>query len=376
MPLDSGKGSTISLGMIQAHSSSTGHRNSGNSHQLLNRPNHVDQPCPMPPPSTKDRYTVSSRTSVTGSDEEGRDGSGSDTATADQKDAEDEEEDGVAPSDSAIILDDHQAGHTREENADSLTAVGQKRRHSLSPEEEAPPATKIKTAKCDREIQERQEMSDDDDYTGVDLISDSDEVDLSAEHLEESLVIASQGVMLDDRNAQWMDSSHNWGSFDCDGSLFLTNTPYFAEQYSLSDPIALANEAGFETPTSVVDENTALSRTSNKRRRVRFADPVSPLGEAFDDRLSKLSQQDPSAACDRENEEPATRRGKIAKSDSNPKPSQKDRCMVPAESTQWHTPQMPSNSIDRDPEDCESWSGYESKGINDGVVLPANLRLF
>ncbi|KAI9876229.1 MAG: hypothetical protein M1830_006980 [Pleopsidium flavum] len=131
---------------------------------------------------------------------------------------------------------------------------------------------------------ENAENSDEDDYNGVDLISDSDEEEPEVEQLEEKMIIDSE----DDNEAVIQSprvsmgppsiSSGGWDGFDLDDGVFLSDVPFFDEQISRNDPnllneIAIYNAASFfEGLDSQGLDCEAV--TSPTPRRVRFEEEV------------------------------------------------------------------------------------------------------
>lgn len=364
MPNNLGKHPQVSMSVIQSYSSPTGHKAPDHDHNLLHRPNHSDQRCPIPapPPSQTDKGTANSLISLTGGEEGKNNGGGSD-AESDKKDTddEDEDEDGVAPSESAIILDDSQAGHKHEERACSRTIAGQKRKRSVSLEGETLANAEAEDVKRTRKAEEAIENSDADDYAGVDLISDSEEVDCSIEKLEEGHIIASEEDRRDDLDLALGFSPEDWYEFDMHSGLVFPDYHYLEGQYSRTDPVTLSNEVELYNSTVIVRDQSPPPRTSNGRRRVRFADLPHglPSGDG-----SETSQDMQSSSYRWEKDKtPNTRRGKIVEGDDDecgspqknsrksqvePKPSQKRR--------------VRSNSFDENFEgSCGSSSGYESK---------------
>lgn len=130
------------------------------------------------------------------------------------------------------------------------------------------------------------ENSDEDDYNGVDLISNSEGEEPEVEQLEEKMIIDSE-----EENEATVQSpilsmgppsisSGGWDGFDLDDGVFLSDVPFFDEQISRYDPnlideIAIYNAAAsFEGPDSQDIEIDLDAVTSATTRRVRFEEEV------------------------------------------------------------------------------------------------------
>lgn len=307
----------MSRSMIQPCSSSTAHEAHDHNRNLLHHLNHSEQryPIPSPAPSQADSRTANSSTSVTGGDEGKTDGGGCD-AESDSKETDDEHEDDVAPSDSAIIVDDSQAGHTHAERTSPPTRAGQKRKRSVSLEGEdlaaVGPAVLEPEEKAD-EADEAEGISDADDYAGVDLISDSEERECTIEKLEERLIIASEEgrrdsliPALDLSSEAWHGDSFNiWGMNS--ESFFNGDLDFFGEEYGQTDPVAFSNNTELDHPTVVVRDQTSPPHICNGRR-VRFADSQSLSRISSVDDGSESPQDKQSRPYCREEDKPSNSR--------------------------------------------------------------------
>lgn len=353
--------------MISAYSSPTGHETLDNNQNLLHRPSPSDQRCPVPTPPKKDRRTPDSLTGITAG-EEGRNGGGSDAAEAENKEADDDDEDGIAPSDSAIILDDNQAGHTPKERAASLRAPGQKRKRSIALEGEASNAAEVKAEKRIRTVDEIEEWSDADDYAGVDTISDFDEVDRSVEEIEEMMIIASEENTLDNRNYPLSHFSHRLGRINHNGDPCLFESE---EQNSPFNPHTPPHEGEYYYSSNSVRDQTPPLRVSDGRRRVHFAEPVNDI---FSEDLSEFLPEMLSSPSTREDERSGTPRGKIAEGGED-----KRKCAPKTSRTsrvESQTRHVWSNSCNGSLEGSSgSSSGYESKTTNYEMATPGVLIL-
>lgn len=344
MPHNSREHPEVSLGMIQAYSSPIGYENSRNDHNLLHHSSHSDQRCPVPSPSKVERKLENPSTSVNGGDDGKHDTGSSDAAEVDKKETDDDDEDDNAPFDSAIILGDNQAGHTYRKVPAVPAAVGQKRKRDVVAQAaEALAATEAEAAKRTRKTREIEESSDADDYDGVDLISDSEEVDCSVEELEEKLIIASEeGMRLDSMGPlNW--TPDGWDGLDLDPAYFLPDHFCFEEQHNQMNPNTLVTEAEL-----YVHDNTLPPLISDGRRRVRFADPVSLPHDFSSDEVSESSRDMPMNSSRWKDEWPSTGRGTVGEGIKNARrlPSQRP---------------MSFNFNEKSESSCGNSSGYESK---------------
>lgn len=199
--------------------------------------------------------------------EEGGDDGHSDGAEADEEDENGRDGDVIAPSDSAIHRDGNRAGHIKGKS----TTGGKSSKSSSGFARQKGLVIKNSTSVKDGDHSQVDEDSfDDEDYNGVDLISDSEDGGSSAEQLEERLIIDSE------EEIPFGFSSDDDGGYDLDGGLFLSDVPYFDEQYGRNDPAVLANEIEIFNSASFFEDNTPPLPTRTGKRRVRFADPVTP----------------------------------------------------------------------------------------------------
>lgn len=315
MPSRLGKHPQVSLSMIPPCSSATAHDAHDHNRNLLHHHNHSEQryPIPTPGPSHVDNGTANSSTSVTG-DVEGKTDGGGCEAESDNKEADDEHEDDVAPSDSAIVLGDGQAGHTRADRTGSLTMAGQKRKRSVSLEGENLATAGPKDPKPDEKPGEAEEISDADDYAGVDLISDSEEVECNIEKLEENDIIASEEGRWN-RFTPTLDlSSENWYH----DSLGYDDTPYFDEEFRRTDSITLSNNSELDNPTVIIRDQSTPPCADHGRRRVHFADPQSlPLILSVDDGLESPQYEQSTSFYREEGQMSNPRRLKVSQDDGN-----------------------------------------------------------
>lgn len=268
--------------MTRTYSSATAHEAHHYNRNLLHHLNHSEQryPTPISEPSHVDNRTGTSSTSTTEDVEGNNEGRDCD-AESDNKEADDEHEDDIAPSDSAIILGTSQAGHTTAERTGFLNSAGQKRKRSVSLEGENSTTAGREDAKRYEKSERAEEVSDADDYAGVDLISDSEEVECAMEQLEESHIIASEEDRLDRFSPtldlfpeDWHTNSRN--TCDIDDDLFHPDeTPYFDEEYYRTDSNTLSNISDLDYPPVNIRDQSFPPLIHDRRRRVRFADSQS-----------------------------------------------------------------------------------------------------
>ena len=217
--------------------------------------------------------------SITSSNEEA-DGSDSDGAEADLDDDDEEDADEMAPSDTIIQNSEDQTGHKIEMGMESIANIGEP--HKCSPDNTANEerrASRRKAPKSTRQMKGKNADSDEDDYNGVDLISDSEEEEPTVEQLEEKVIIESEEEY--DGSCKTPPilpsiSSDGWTGFDLEGDLFLSDVPYFDEQIGRTDPSILAEEIEIFNSTSFSQGfyDVELPPRLTPPRRVRFAEDV------------------------------------------------------------------------------------------------------
>jgi hypothetical protein len=295
----------------------------------------------------------------TGGNKGGDDGGGCDAAETDKKDADDEDEDGCAPSDTVITLGGNQAGHKCEDGATPMVG-GQKRKIS---HEETSTTTEVPKVKRTRKAQDIEDSSDADDYAGVDLISDSEEVDLGVETLEERLIIASEEDMAVDSKVPLTILPDGWAGFDYDDEPLFSDIPYFDEDFGRTDPLSLPNEVELYDSNGILHDNTKPPRATEGGRRVRFAEPVSLPHEASGDDVSESSQDIGSNPFRWKDEWSTTLRGRIDEGKNNQRgftPNNGRKSRVGSKPRETCRARSDSCS-ERSASSCGSLSGYESK---------------
>ncbi|KAL8680933.1 MAG: hypothetical protein Q9186_002893 [Xanthomendoza sp. 1 TL-2023] len=133
---------------------------------------------------------------------------------------------------------------------------------------------------------EKAVSSDEDDYDGVDLISESGEEAPTAPPLRERAFIDFEddnavglrpGSPPNTPTEAFMTDSAGWGQVDFSIDPFLTDDIFFKEQINLLDPPESLNDTGFFESANDFTFTPPLAETP--RRRVRFAEPLMlPLG--------------------------------------------------------------------------------------------------
>ncbi|KAL8816758.1 MAG: hypothetical protein Q9223_004286 [Gallowayella weberi] len=124
-------------------------------------------------------------------------------------------------------------------------------------------------------------FSDDDDYDGVDLISESGEEVPAAAPLGERAFIDSEddhpvggrpGSPPNTPTCAFLTDPPGMGQVDFSIDPFLTDDIFFKEQINLLDPVESADDTGFFGSANDFPFTTSLAETP--RRRVRFAEPL------------------------------------------------------------------------------------------------------
>ena len=203
-----------------------------------------------PPPSKSLRKRKSPRTQdlkrneSTSSDSE--DG-GCDTSVVEEEEEEADDEDEMevfAPSGQFEDEDDYQAGLSHGD----LAAMA-------------------KAAKTMMNSAFTTDNSDDDDYNGVDLISDSEEEEPQVEQIEEQQIIDSEEENCPSPGS--LAGVDEWNSIEFDGSLFPTDVPFFDDQMIHASAALMATDIDF-----TLMARHGSSPSPPPARRVRFVDDV------------------------------------------------------------------------------------------------------
>ncbi|KAL8933591.1 MAG: hypothetical protein Q9211_005698 [Gyalolechia sp. 1 TL-2023] len=206
-------------------------------------------------------------------------GSNSDGVNADNDEGNDGDPDVRAPFDTHYAPGEGQAGLYQEST--SMTETESKT------SAEPVPDPKFGQSSCgSHDVAPRSSLadgvvSDDDDYTGVDLISESGDEEPAVEHLEEKAIIESEednlgrSLPLSPPNSP-LDGfsvfSTELGNTDLSLSPWLTEDPFFAEQINLLDRGDFAYDADYYGHANVLDASIGVEDAP--RRRVRFAEPL------------------------------------------------------------------------------------------------------
>jgi len=229
---------------------------------------------------------VPSTESSDGDGETSSDDGGEGVANASEDEDNDEEPEALAPPVATVRASGLQTGRITSSIA---TATGKKRSWSTSSEEKREPRRPVKTPKSYKSKAKLAVVSDDDDYNGVDLISDSDEGEPDLEKLEERMIIDSE-----EENEKIIfplpspfyapgTSSDDWQGFQLDDGLFTSDVPFFDDQ------IGHIESEHFATVPNSDSTTVPRQRSSSSpppARRVRFADD---LTGGFNETISTAS---------------------------------------------------------------------------------------
>lgn len=196
----------------------------------------------------------------------------SDGAESDEKSASVEDPDVFAPSDTTYNPSQSQTGlHT--------TTTHKSETESIAAREGSCSGAKLVSA-------EGATISDEDDYTGVDLISESGDEEPIIDSLEGKAAIDSEGDDADadgahprsPPNSPYDAFSFTSGQIDFDLDPFLTDDIFFKEQINILDHHEGAIDTDFFASPNNIRFASPLAETP--RRRVRFADPLMLPSEA------------------------------------------------------------------------------------------------
>lgn len=260
------------------------HEKTGNDQAPHSHPSNSAQSSHSKPSQSgaTDEGGTSSQSTASSDEGDGEDGDGNGTE-GDELDEEDGNGDGMAPSGCTIDQDGKQAGHITGKSIQHLSYSGEHRkRHLDTPDDDTNPPKALKRTRDAGKI----DQSDDDDYNGVDLISDSGEEGRRVEQLEEMLIIESEEEY--DFNATHV--SQRPRSISSDGEdrsrwplgrgLYWTDVPYFNDQIGRVEPSEMAIDAEIFRSTSSFQssfQNEYLGiPPSPEPRRVRFAEQAIP----------------------------------------------------------------------------------------------------
>ena len=228
----------------------------------------------------------SSAASVTSSNDN-VEGSDNDGAEADQDADDDDDGDELAPSDTVIASNVDQTGHNVGMGLKLKASTGKGRRHSPSnAATKKQQARRHKSSKSTSHEEGQNAETDDDDYNGVDLISDSEGEEPTVEQLEEKVIIESEeeyNCSTPPKLPSISDDGYTgFEGFDLQGDLFLSDVPYFDEQIGRTDPHILAEEIAIFNSTDFSQNfyDVELPPRLTPPRRVRFAEDVPDLDKS------------------------------------------------------------------------------------------------
>ncbi|MCJ1282584.1 hypothetical protein MMC26_001909 [Xylographa opegraphella] len=212
-------------------------------------------------------------------EDDGEDGS-DDSAGALDEDGDNEEDDdkaeAFAPSGMTANHHSLQTGRTYAEPKTRSSGDTSKRRWSSSCDEDEQIGKSAKIAKLDYTASTAN--SEDEDYNGVDLISDSDEEEPILEKMEERMIIDSEEenvgfVARSFPTSPPSTTSEDWQGFGFGDDSFLSDIPFFDEQIGRTESDALTN--AFDLYHDSTPSRTLMSPDLPPTRRVRFADDIS-----------------------------------------------------------------------------------------------------
>lgn len=215
------------------------------------------------------------------------DGEKRDSKGAEAEESGDDDEDGyeLAPS-ACTIKDGKQPGPCIKINTQTLNSIDGSRKRRLENSDDDANCRKVSKKRA-REGVTVVDGSDDEDYAGVDLISDSEEEEPGVEQLEEKMIIDS--IDTEEENGLFEggsmfpplrsgSSDEVWEGFDLDDGLLFSNAPFFDDQVSRDDPSVLADEIDMFNSAAFLDD-VPLS-VFPETRRVRFAEPLVPARQS------------------------------------------------------------------------------------------------
>lgn len=238
---------------------------------------------------TSPRGVTSTESSSDGDGVTSSDDGGEGVGDASEDEDNEEEPEALAPSAVSVRTSGLQTGRTPPSTVSRVTVTAKKRSWSTSSEEERELKWPVKSPKSKKSKAKLTELSDDDDYNGVDLISDSDEEEPNLEKLEERMIIDSEEENEADPfsavspfHAQ-DTSSDDWQGFNFHDGLFSSDIPFFEDQIGRTEPHHSA--ALLNSDDTAVPRRPPLSSPSTVRR-VRFADDTSG---GFNDIISTAS---------------------------------------------------------------------------------------
>lgn len=201
-----------------------------------------------------------------------------DSDDADEEEGDDEAEPAAfAPSVRPSIETGDQAGQSSDDEPaeDCTVASLEKRKKKKMVKIDNGLHTPKSTASSRRTSQDG---NSDDDYAGVDMISDSDEEDPTVEQLETKNIIDSEEATKPASTMLSHSLDHPaWDDGDLYGSAFMSDAPYFDAEYACTEGDIFG---GSYDPYSHTADSSAFEgfspqpMSSRSSRRVRFQTPV------------------------------------------------------------------------------------------------------
>ena len=214
-------------------------------------------------------------------------------ADADEADNEDDDEDGdaLAPSGYAFKQQGIQAGLLSARAKQRVARLRKRDKGTGGLEEHLRIPRHTKTSRQNTAIPGEDSDSDDEAYGGIDDFSTSDENEFHLEQREQQNIIereeskcSSKGPAAASRAVS--ETSDTWEGFDIEGNLFMSDIPYFDEQFGRTDPEILNSDLQLYQNTNIFDDIESMppvrSSPSPPARRVHFREPVHPRPESSD----------------------------------------------------------------------------------------------
>ncbi|KAL9579054.1 MAG: hypothetical protein Q9212_005331 [Teloschistes hypoglaucus] len=209
------------------------------------------------------------------------DGKESDGAKADDADDNVREPDVIAPSDDNLDIGQDQTGLHRTSNHVEAIPDEKNRGEGLGLLD-TEPRSLSRNAINESPSSKKEPVSDDEDYNGVDLISESGDEHPMMESIEEKAIIESEEAhltlsrLLSPPNSSSDAFYTELQNTDYDANPFFTDDPFFHDEMDLFDPDHCGRDVDFDKLANADRLGSPFAATT--RRHVRFADPpiVSP----------------------------------------------------------------------------------------------------
>ena len=217
-----------------------------------------------------------------------------DNEEADDQGDDDVKEAALAPS--ATVTKNHgkQAGRSNHADDDEMEVRGRtrSRRRNISASEsehgrKSPSRSVNPDGTSHRDLINAADDDDDDDYTGVAMISDSDEIgDPNVLKSEEQNIIksmrASKHKVSPVATSLLEDTDAGWDTMDIPDDSLLTDMAFFDEQIGRTEPSVFSGEMETMSSTSVFEGFSPPPTNAPSPRRVRFMTPIRPASESSD----------------------------------------------------------------------------------------------